>query len=163
MRSKNCFAAFLLALMPTVAPAQNLMLPYTDPQYQTKLPFGQHSHYIQPWRSTLETVPASRFLNALGMVLNVQDGQSPDLMVQMLARHGIRQTRLEIGWGSLDYDTEKLNLSDKMKATLLACKRWGIRPLILLNGNSGVPCPCKLFDRQVMTAGPQGRPDGDAG
>lgn len=156
MKSKSCLAAFLLMLLTGRVFAQGLTLPYTDPQYQTKLPFGQHSHYIQPWRSTLETVPASRFLNALGVVLNVQGGQNPDLMVQMLARHGIRQTRIEIGWGSLDYATEKLTLSDKMKATLQACKRRGIRPLILLNGNSGVPCPCKLFDRQVTAAAKKG-------
>lgn len=156
MRSKSCLAAVLLMLFTIRVFAQGLTTPYTDPQYQTKVPFGQHSHYLQPWRSTLETVPASRFLNALGIVLNVQDGQNPDLMVQMLARHGIRQTRLEIGWGSLDYETEKLTLSDKMKATLQACQRHGIRPLILLNGNSGVPCPCKLFDRQLTAAAQKG-------
>lgn len=149
-----CF--FSVALLPAAAGAQSLTLPYTNPQYQARIPFGQHSHYIQPWRATLETIPAHRFLNALGVVLNVQDGQNPDLMVQMLARHGIRNTRIEIGWGSLDYSTEALTVSDKLRATLKACRRRGVRPLILLNGNSGAPCPCKLFDRQVMAGAKKG-------
>jgi hypothetical protein len=150
------FALLLFALLPLSATAQGLSSPYTDPQYQTKVPFGSHSHYVQPWRATLETVPARQFLNALGVVLDVQDGQHMDLIVQMLARHGIKNTRLEIGWGNLRYEDESLRLSDAMVTTLRACKRWGIRPLILLNGNSGVPCPCKLFDRAVTAAAKKG-------
>ena len=146
----------LLNFLPISAYAGGLALPYTDPAYQTQVPFGQHSHYIQPWRSTLETVPASQFLHALGVGLDVQNDQHMDLVVQMLARHGIKNTRLEIGWGNLRYDDESLHLSDAMVTTLQACQHWNVRPLILLNGNSGAPCPCKLFDRAVTAAAKKG-------
>ena len=119
---------------------------YTDPNYQLDIPFGARSHWIQPWRAYLETVPANRFLNGLGVVLSSPD--NADLVLEHLARHGIKLTRIEVGWGNLNYEDESLT-SPSLRAALQACKKWGIRPIILLNANQGAPCPARYFYRTV--------------
>jgi hypothetical protein len=126
---------------------------YTDPNYQFDIGFGAHSHWIQPWRAYLETVPATRFLNGLGVVLS--NLNNPDLILQHLARHGIKLTRIEIGWGNLNYKDDALT-SPSLSATLQACRKWGVRPIILLNSNHGVPCPVRVFNRTVTADAPAG-------
>jgi hypothetical protein len=124
---------------------------YTDPLFQTALFFGLHSQWIQPWRGYLETVPASRFLNGTGVVLN---SPNPDLVCQMLSRHGIAITRIEIGWGNVTLGNA---ITDpRVIAALQACQKWGLRPIILLNANHGLPCPLTSFAAQVATAAPAG-------
>src|SRR4029077_1216277 len=93
---------------------------YTDPLFQTALFFGLHSQWIQPWRGYLETVPASRFLNGIGVVLN---SPNPDLVCQMLSRHGIAITRIEIGWGNVTLGNAITN--PHAIAALQACQKWG--------------------------------------
>jgi hypothetical protein len=46
---------------------------YIDPSYLTDAPFGTHSHWLQPWRAYQETIPAQRFLDAQGIVLEGED------------------------------------------------------------------------------------------
>jgi hypothetical protein len=121
---------------------------YTDTSYFDNLPFGAHSHWLQPWRAYLETVPATTFLNGVGLGLDLNDRENPNLMLQMLATHGIRTVRLEIGWIELNYDTETLE-NKRLQTILKACKRWGVRPLILLNAHQGVPTPLKFFQRKA--------------
>ena len=137
----------------SVAQAAALATPYIDPA--NMLPFGPHSHWIQPWRSYLETLPASSYIKGSGINLN-SDGH-PDLIVRMLASHGIKHARIEIGWGHLDYDneTDTSHLAH-YRAQLAACKRWGVRPLILLNANEGAPTPHRFFERTVGAAAPAG-------
>ena len=138
--------AFLLV---RPAAAGSLTTPYTDPPQFTKIEFGKHSHWAQPWRAYLETVPATTFLNGTGMNWNLT-GQNPDLVAQMLARHGVRHARIEIGWGSLNpNDDTQLTNADSLSASLRACQKYGLRPLILLNANQGVPCPVTMFNRTV--------------
>ncbi len=125
------------------AAAGTLQSAYTDPDYLLKLPFGTHSHWLQPWRATLETVPAARFIDGVGINYNLQT-RNPDLLLGLLARQGVRHLRLEIGWGSINYDDEsKLDTADNLRSILTAAKRHGIRPLILVNSNHGSPCPLK--------------------
>ena len=103
-----------------------------------------------PGAGYLETVPAAQFLDGLGIGLNTHRGEDANQILRMCAKNGIRQVRIEIGWASLNYDDEtKLNNAQDIATRLLACKANGIRPLILLNGNSGAPCPLKFFSRQV--------------
>lgn len=126
--------------------------PYTDPAQFTKLSFGSHSQWLQPWRAYLETVPAKRFLNGTGINWNVDDLTNPELVAAMLAKHGIRQVRIEVGWSNIDfYDETKLiaNNGTALEAKLLALKKYGIRPLILLNANHGVPGPVEFFSRTL--------------
>lgn len=120
---------------------------YTDPAYLTELRFGICSQWIQPWRSVLETVPAAEFLDGVGVNFDVPDGVDAGLIAQMLGRHGVRLARIEIGWSSIDFDTGKLTEGAKAatRRKLEACKAAGLRPLILLNGNSGAPCPTRFF------------------
>jgi len=128
-----------------------------DPGQLTRVTFGAHSHWLQPWRAYLETMPASRFLDGLGIVLNTNRGEDAAQILRMCARNGIKHVRVEIGWGHLDYDDEtKMPGSQDVAARLLACKAAGLRPLILLNGHHGAPCPLKNFERTVTA-------DADAG
>ena len=122
---------------------------YTDISYFDNLPFGAHSHWLQPWRAYSETVPATTFLNGVGVVLDLNDRENPNLVLQMLATHGIQTVRVEIGWSNLSYDNETLHHDDRLQTILKACKRWGVRPLILLNAHQGVPTPLKFFERKA--------------
>ena len=133
--------------------AATLATPYIDPA--NMLPFGPHSHWIQPWRSYLETLPASSYIKGSGINLNSEG--NPDLIVRMLAAHGIKHARIEIGWGQLDHDNETdVSHLAHYRARLAACKRWGVRPLILLNANEGGPTPHRSFERTVGAAAPAG-------
>lgn len=125
--------------------------PYTNPAHFTSLPFGTHSHWLQPWRAYLETVPATTFLDGTGINFNVKKSVNPELVAQMLAKHGIRRARVEIGWGKIDFDDEtKIANEAEFRSPLLALKKYGIRPLILLNAHHGAPCPVKFFKRTLL-------------
>jgi hypothetical protein len=128
--------------------------PYTDPAYFTDLPWGVHSHWMQPWRAYLETVPASTFLDGLGMHLNLQ-GEDPELVMRMLAEHGIRHVRFEVSWGRLTYDETAFNIPD-LPGVLAAAQRHGVRPLLLLNANHGLPVPAQIVTRTAPSGAPAG-------
>ena len=121
-----------------------------DSEHLTRITFGSYSHWLQPWRGYLETMPASHFLDGLGIVLNTHRGEDAQQILRMCADNGIRHARIEIGWGNLDYDDEtRLRNANAAVERLLACKSNGIRPLILLNGHHGAPCPLKRLSRTV--------------
>jgi len=121
-----------------------------DPGQLTRVTFGSYSHWLQPWRGYLETMPAAQFLDGLGIGLNTHRGEDPEQILRMCAKNGIKHARIEIGWGNLDYDDEtKIHNAKDLAARLLACKTFGIRPLILLNGHHGAPCPLQSFERTV--------------
>jgi hypothetical protein len=147
-----------MTTVPTATPpaqaAQQLAGPYTASEYETILPWGSHSHWIQPWRGYQETVPASTFVDGLGMNLNL-NGQDPDLVMRMLSSHGIKRVRIEIGWGKLSYDETGFN-APEITAQLTAAKKYGVRPLILLNANEGLPCPTDVVSRTVPDGAPAG-------
>jgi hypothetical protein len=122
---------------------------YTDSRYLTALWFGSHSHWMQPWRSFLETVPAQQFLDGVGVGFPTNDGK-PDLTAQMLSKNGFSNVRIEIGWAQINFDDEsKLVSATRLAEVLEACKKWKLRPLILLNVHQGAPAPVKFFDRIV--------------
>ena len=130
---------------------------YTNASYLTQLGFGQQSHWIQPWRSFLETVPAQQFLEGVGIGFPTYEEINPNLVAQMLAKNGFRNVRIEIGWGQINVDEEsKINAEERLTKVLEACKRWNLRPLILLNLHQGVPGPLKMFDRLVTQNATQG-------
>jgi hypothetical protein len=72
-----------------------------------------------------------------------------DIQLQMLASYGFKHGRCEIGWGNQDYkNTSKIdNTGAAEELTLL--KKHGIRPLILLNSNSGAPAPAINYMSKV--------------
>jgi hypothetical protein len=150
------FAGPLLAAPPAGAP-KGPAGSYIDERHLTALAFGTHSHWIQPWRAYQETLPVKQFLDAQGVVLDHLVADAPDLFVTMLARHGIKNARLEIGWGTVSYaDESKLNGAERLKAVLRACKIHGVRPLILLNANSGVPGPTEFAQRTLAREAKKG-------
>jgi hypothetical protein len=107
-----------------------------------------------PWRAYLQTQPASVFVNGVGVNLNLT-GQNANLIAEMLAKHGITRGRIEVGWGSLDYQTAS-KIPNGVTSTLQAAHKWGIRPLILLNANSGGPCPNLTFSHTLTADAPAG-------
>jgi hypothetical protein len=134
---------------PALAGEANLANPYAHAAFL--LPWGFRSHWFDAWRSSFETVPASTFVDGLGMNLNLR-GQSPALVLRMLGSRGIRHARLEIGWRNVTWNedgfTNVLELADQLRA----CKAHGIRPLILLNANHVLPCPVQTVTRTVAAA-----------
>ncbi|WP_038171240.1 hypothetical protein [Verrucomicrobium sp. BvORR106] len=128
-----------------------------DPGHLTQVAFGTYSHWLQPWRGYLETIPAHQFLNGLGIVLNTHRGEDVNQILQMCARHGIKHVRIEIGWGNLDYrDEAKIKNSKDLAIRLQASRAHGLRPLILLNGHHGAPCPLLNFERSLAADVPAG-------
>ncbi len=146
------YAALVWALaVPFAGVAGDLAGAYTDPAYLTTLAFGSHSHWMQPWRACLETIPAAQYLRAVGMGLNLERGENPDLVLQMLARNGVRCGRVEIGWGNLEWNDETTltGNGERFRALIKACRTWGVRPVVLLNAHQGAPCPLRFLDRAV--------------
>jgi Concanavalin A-like lectin/glucanases superfamily len=114
---------------------------YVDPAQQTKLSFGERSHWLQPWRAYMDTVPAVRLKDAVGIQFNIEP-QEASSTARLLAANGFRRARLEVGWSSIASD-DPTRLADAapLRTTLTALKTYGIRPLILLNAHHGVPGP----------------------
>jgi hypothetical protein len=107
---------------------------YGDARQFTGVPFGQHSHYAQPWKAAPQTTPVAVFLNAIGM--NYSSNTNWDSVSSI-----VKNVRIEMSWANINWD-DTLNPQDFV-ARLTACKKYGIRPLILLNAHHGVPGPLK--------------------
>ncbi len=144
--------ALVLTVTCTSSPAGTLATPYTDPTQLTSVPFGSHSHWLQPWRAYLETVPATTFLQGTGIQWNVSNAANQELIAKMVAKHGIVRGRVEINWNNIDFDNENQlvpSYAANIRSQLLALKKYGIRPLILLNAHHGQPCPIKFVQRPL--------------
>ncbi|MDG0814407.1 hypothetical protein [Cohnella rhizosphaerae] len=119
--------------------------PYVDWKQQ-EIPFGVSSIDRAPWRSYMDTWDGSRFLDALGVVLNGVSPQEAEPTAQLLSEAGFRSARIEIGWGNVSFDNENV-LSEPQGSRFISListlKKYGIRPIILLNANSGNPVPGK--------------------
>ena len=114
-----------------------------DSRFLTKDPFGASSFWIQPWRAYLDTWPSSTLLKSLGINFNVGVAQA-EPVAQLLQDSGFTLARREIPWGALSYeDPSEFNNEPKIATILGALHNHGLRPLILLNANSGQPGPAK--------------------
>lgn len=114
-----------------------------DSRFLTKLPFGATSFWIQPWRAYLDTWPASTLADSLGINFNVTPADA-EAVAQLLQESGFRLARKEIPWGALSYeDPTQFNNEERIETILEALARHDLRPLILLNANSGMPGPAK--------------------
>ncbi|HUA11749.1 MAG TPA: hypothetical protein VMA83_07065 [Solirubrobacteraceae bacterium] len=112
-----------------------------DAAYQTDLRFGNTSPWIQPWRAYLDTWPASRLLEAIGVNFNITPNEA-DATARLLHESGFRLARIGLAWGSISY-SEPSHFVDEasIRTRFLALKRWHLRPLILLDANSESPAP----------------------
>lgn len=151
-------AAPALAQNPAGAPAAGgLSGPYIDPKYLTGVPFGSTSPWLQPWRGYSETRPASFFLDGLGLVMDTAPESNDEALCRHLQRAGIRHGRVEIAWSSIEWDgTLSKGSRERMARLLLAMRKHGIRPLILLNGHHGAPGPTRFFERKLAAPARKG-------
>jgi hypothetical protein len=116
-----------------------------DPRQQTAVAFGERSHWLQPWRGYLDTPPATKLRDAIGIQLNVDPAEA-ESTARLLAHSGFRRARVEFGWDSVAYsNTRRLSKRDEMRTTLRALKTHRLRPLILLNAHHGAPGPIRPF------------------
>ena len=129
---------------------------YVAPEQQTAVAFGGRSHWLQPWRAYLETVPASRLTEAVGINLNLEPDEA-DAVCRHLAKNGFCKARLEFGWGGITWN-ESARLADpgRFEKLVRACKRYGLRPLFLLNAHHRAPCPVRFFDVRLVAAAKKG-------
>jgi hypothetical protein len=132
--------------------------PYEDP-LQQNVPFGRRSYYLAPWRAWMDTQPAARFLDCLGINFNVGRPQDQEAVATLLDEAGFHHARVEVGWGNMDWDhPDQLTrpTAERLAATLGVLERHHIRPLILLNANSGWPVPIKSFRVKLLADAPAG-------
>jgi hypothetical protein len=127
-----------------------------DSRYLTGVPFGRRSFWIQPWRSYLDTWPASRLLDAVGINFNVNAGEA-DGTARLLGDSGFSLARIELSWNTLSYaDPDRFLDEAGVRRRLVAMRDHGLRPLILLNANSGGPGPAESVNLVTMDAAPAG-------
>jgi hypothetical protein len=120
-----------------------------DRKQQTALAFGERSHWLQPWRAYLDTPPATRLRDAIGINFNVRP-KDAEATAALLQRSGFRRARLEIGWDQIAYGhPDELARHEALHPLLGALRRHGIRPLILLNANHGAPGPIRRFSAEL--------------
>ncbi|MGQ9463348.1 MAG: hypothetical protein ACUVRR_09900 [Candidatus Fervidibacter sp.] len=127
--------------------------PYVDPS-QLDVPWPKHSHLKIPWRAFLETRSGAEFLQGIGINYNVPENH--ELAIRLLAESGFRTFRIEIGWGNVNWEETGLTNEGKFRTILGLCKRYGIRPTILLNAHHGVPGPTSFFLRRLVSDAPKG-------
>jgi hypothetical protein len=123
--------------------------PYEDP-IQQEIPFGRSSYYLTPWRAYMDTQQASQYLNVLGVNFTANEREA-DATAQLLEEAGFWGGRIEIGWGSLDYDNPvHIRGAQRLQTKIQAMQKHNQRPLVLLNANSGMPCPTLQFKTQLL-------------
>ncbi|HKI16463.1 MAG TPA: hypothetical protein VKA15_01205, partial [Isosphaeraceae bacterium] len=127
-----------------------------DAKYLTEAPFGTRSFWIQPWRAYLDTWPASRLLDSLGINFNVNEKEAEDT-ARLLQDSGFKLARIEIGWDSLSYENPTKFVNEaSIRKRLEALHNHGLRPLILLNANSGGPGPAQVITLETVGEAPVG-------
>jgi hypothetical protein len=127
-----------------------------DPRYLTDVPFGRSSFWIQPWRAYLDTWPVSRLRDSLGINFNVKDAQAA-AVARLLHDSGFRFARLEIEWSALSYDEPARFVHEaSLRTRLSALHAFGLRPLIVLNANSGAPAPGRPISLETLAPAPVG-------
>src|SRR5689334_12653831 len=152
-------AALVLALPATATadpPVAGSVMTYTDPSQLTDLSFADRSHWLQPWRAYMDTWPATRMLDAVGMNFNVGAADAP-ATARLLADSGFRTARISEPWGMLDYDNPGALTNDSdFRRTLTALNQFGLRPLIVLEAPDYLPCPMRTFNVATDQSAAQG-------
>ena len=127
-----------------------------DSKYLTETPFGTTSFWIQPWRAYMDTWPASRLLESLGINFNVSAPQA-EATAQLLQDSGFKLARIAINWDALSYgDPTQFADEAGVRTRLEALHKHGLRPLILLDANSEGPTPARQVDLETIAEAPAG-------
>ena len=127
--------------------------PYTDPA-QLDVPWPKHSHYQQPWRAFFETRRGYDFARGIGVNYHVP--KNHPLAVRLLAETGFKTFRIEIGFRNVNWEETGFTNEARLREILGLCRRYDIRPTLLLNAHQGVPCPLKFFRKRLVADAPQG-------
>jgi hypothetical protein len=128
-----------------------------DPRFLTDVPFGTSSFWIQPWRAYLDTRPASRLLDSLGINFNDVGPQDAEDAAQLLQDSGFKLARKEIPWDALSYsDPGAFRDEARIEAVLSTLHKHGLRPLIVLNANAQDPTPSIHVELETASAAPAG-------
>lgn len=155
-------ATLLLIAGPTASQARSgpagIVRKPVDPAQQTSLAFGERSHWLQPWRAYMDTPPATKLRDAIGINFdNNIRANEVDSTARLLGDSGFKRARFEIGWDAIDYDhPDRFRDPSQIRQTLTALHANGIRPLILLNANHGVPGPLRYVDLTLTEPASQG-------
>lgn len=121
-------------------PGGTKLAPYVDPN-QMAVPMGFVSFLRQPYRGWLMTTPANK-LQRLGVQFTIPNDADPYAAALMLRRNGITDARIEMGWGSFNYDeTDLVDSAQVLKSQLKIMAVAGIRPWILIDFHDQAPCP----------------------
>ncbi len=145
-----------LDVAPAEPSAGGVIADPIDPRHLAQVPFGRRSFWLQPWRSYLETLPASRLREALGINFNVAPREA-DATARLLASSGFRLARVEISWNQLSYAAPDEFVDEaSLRRRLVALLEHGLRPLILLNANSGGPGPARPVTLTTVAPAPAG-------
>jgi hypothetical protein len=146
---------FALLCLPSLSiAAENAVTPYVDPS-ELDCPSPKHSFYKEPWRGFLEVRPAQTLVQGIGINYNLP-AEADDWAVRVLAESGFKSFRIEAGWDSVAWDETHLNNEKRIVHLLKLCKKYGIRPTLLLNANHGAPCPTVGFDKRLAEDAPAG-------
>jgi hypothetical protein len=129
-----------------------------DPRFLTDLPFGRRSFWVQPWRAYLDTWPASRLLEAVGFDFPTNPALAEGT-AHLLHDSRYRLVRMGISWNAMSVaDPTVFTASHIANITtrLSALRAHGLRPLIVLDANSGGPVPLKGVTLETLTTAPAG-------
>jgi hypothetical protein len=129
-----------------------------DPRYLTGLPFGASSFWIQPWRAYLDTWPAAKLLEAVGINFNV-GAKEAEGTAQLLQDSGFKLARIGVPWNTISYSEPGALLpvdESSLTTRLQALHRHGLRPLIILDSNSGDPAPSTAVSLETTAAAAAG-------
>jgi hypothetical protein len=129
-----------------------------DPRFLTDVPFGKRSFWLQPWRAYIDTWPASRLLESVGINFQTRPEEA-EATARILQESGFKLARTQISWSALSYTSPTtFNASHlaSIGARLTAMHNHGLRPLIVLDANSELPTPFKLVKLETTAAAPAG-------
>ena len=132
--------------------------PYED-SLQQEIPFGNISYYLAPWRAYMDTHPAVRFRNMPAVNWSELSAPESEAVMQLLREAGFHSFRLEVGWGHFNFDDETELAPrevERLKLVLPLAKKYGLRPMILLNAHSGGPCPYRRISLELAAPAPAG-------
>jgi len=155
--SMKKFCLFLYIILTIFVFSEDFPVsPYVNPDFIKKIPWPKQSFYLQSWRSYMETIKGKDFLEGIGIGYNFPWNGDYETALKFLSESGFKNIRIEIGWSNVPWDENKLNNEEGFINVFKACKKYGIKPLILLNAHHGVPCPNKSFKRKVISGGTKG-------
>ena len=154
-----CVATVIGLFVPACGSATlnwNVLRDPISPGQLTEMPWGTSSYWLQPWRSSLVTRSATSLQDAIGINFDVKP-QEAMATARLLHDSGVRRARLEINWNQMSYANPwHLANTAPWREYIRALRRYGIRPLILVNASPGGPVPMLSLNLRLKSSAPAG-------